>query len=109
MASPAGWPIIGPGEQRNVILDPNNSTYFNLRGVPRLIPADLSEAGWLGLRLKVSRIQAWRTQKKEVAFCLGVSPRTVANWEQGDNSPDVFFLARLADLYGVTVDGLLGR
>ena len=59
-------------------------------------------------RLKECRVQAGYTQKY-IALTVGVAMPTVSQWESGIKSPSVENLVRLADLYGVTVDHLLGR
>ena len=40
----------------------------------------------------------------EAAELLGVSNKTVSNWETGASSPDISMLPALAELYGVTCD-----
>lgn len=40
---------------------------------------------------------------------IGVSRPTVAGWLNGQKYPDVTFLCKIADAYGVSVDYLLGR
>ncbi|MFR0614727.1 helix-turn-helix domain-containing protein [Lactobacillus porci] len=60
------------------------------------------------LRLKELREQrAWT--KTETAKRLNVGTSTYSNWEYGLREPDIERLSQLADLYGVTVDYLLGR
>lgn len=59
-------------------------------------------------RLKECRVKAGYTQKC-IALTVGVAMPTVSQWESGIKSPSVENLIRLADLYGVTVDHLLGR
>jgi transcriptional regulator with XRE-family HTH domain len=59
-------------------------------------------------RLKECRVKAGYTQKY-IALTVGVAMPTVSQWESGIKSPSVENLIRLADLYGVTVDHLLGR
>lgn len=48
-------------------------------------------------------------QQKEVADRLGVNPSAVTRWETGEKRPDLVNLVKLADLYGVSIDYLLGR
>lgn len=45
----------------------------------------------------------------EVAKALGVNQSTVSGWENGTRQADHETLKKLADLYGVSVDTLLGR
>lgn len=47
--------------------------------------------------------------QKQVAYEVGVKPPTVSQWESGVKKPSSKNLKQLADLYGVTVDYLLGR
>jgi transcriptional regulator with XRE-family HTH domain len=46
--------------------------------------------------------------QEEAAEMLGVSAQSVSKWERGDTMPDVAMLPALANLYGVSVDALLG-
>lgn len=46
---------------------------------------------------------------KEVIEILGISQPTLNAWENGRKCPSVESVERLADLYGVTVDYILGR
>ena len=43
------------------------------------------------------------------AKMLGVSQPTLSSWEAGRKSPTIDNLAKMADLYAVTTDYLLGR
>lgn len=59
-------------------------------------------------RIKECREKTGMSQKF-VALTLGVKAPSVSDWEQGKNWPSVENLMKLADLYHVTVDELLGR
>lgn len=59
-------------------------------------------------RLRECRENANLSQKY-VAITLGVAPPSVANWERGKTNPTHENTMKLADLYGVSVDYLLGR
>lgn len=48
-------------------------------------------------------------QQKYIAKTLGVSGPTVSQWESGVKEPKKDNLERLADLYGVSTDYLMGR
>lgn len=54
------------------------------------------------------KIAAKRKEKgwtqRELAHFLHVSDKNVSKWECGRSVPDIFYLKRLADLFGVTVD-----
>lgn len=59
------------------------------------------------------RIKSLRENKgwyqKDVADKLNVKSNTLSGYENGTRSPDPDMLMMIADLYGVTVDYLLGR
>ena len=50
-----------------------------------------------------------RYSQKYVAISVGVAPSIVSRWESGIKVPSRESLAKLADLYGVTIDYLMGR
>ncbi len=60
------------------------------------------------VRLKECRIAAGMTQQY-VALTLGVKAPSVSNWESGKTLPTADNLIALSNLYGVTIDYLLGR
>ena len=45
----------------------------------------------------------------ELAEKINYSDKSVSKWESGNGVPDVYTLMQLAELYGVTVDALLGK
>ena len=59
-------------------------------------------------RLRECREKAGYSQK-QVALILKLSGPSVSNWENGKTRPTRENVVRLADVYGVTVDYLLGR
>ena len=59
-------------------------------------------------RIRQQRKEKGMTQQM-VATALGVGQTTVANYENGTRLPDFEKLSAYADLFGVTVDYLLGR
>ena len=46
--------------------------------------------------------------QKSAAITIGVKPPSMSDWESGRTAPPCDKLVRLASLYGVTVDELLG-
>lgn len=60
------------------------------------------------LMLQKARKNAGYTQQ-ELAEKLGVSVRTITNWEAGDRSPSLEALVTLAKILGVSTDYLLGN
>lgn len=62
----------------------------------------------LGSRLRILRKEIQYSQE-DIAGRLGVSPATYAKWEGGKNQPNIENLRKLADLFGVSADYLIGR
>jgi len=62
----------------------------------------------LGDRLKEKRKTKKLTQQ-DVAEKLGINNTTISKWESDTYEPDAENLKKLAELYDVTVDFLLGR
>lgn len=62
----------------------------------------------LGQRIRHLRHKANLTQA-QLGKLLGCSSSTVSLYEGGQRSPDTDMLIRLADVFGVSVDYLLGR
>lgn len=58
--------------------------------------------------IKALRSQHGMSQVK-LAELMRVSRSTIAMWETGGSEPDHCALLRLADIFGVSVDELLGR
>lgn len=52
------------------------------------------------------RRQQGQTQA-ELAEQLNYSDKSVSKWERGEGVPDIYILARLAEMYGVTVNDLV--
>lgn len=59
----------------------------------------------LKISLKSARVNADYTQK-EVAKILGVSNKTVANWENGLSYPSADKVNAICDLYGLHYDNI---
>lgn len=60
----------------------------------------------VGAKLKAARHQRQLTQA-QLAEQLGVSVKTVSNWETGKTIPDVVMMLHLAKSYGLSLDDLL--
>ena len=50
-----------------------------------------------------------RMSQQTLADELGVSAVAVSKWERGQTQPGIQALTRMADIFGVTVDDLVGR
>jgi transcriptional regulator with XRE-family HTH domain len=61
----------------------------------------------LGQRLKLQRKRNKLTQK-DVARILKINYTTISKWETNVYDPDTDSLRKLAELYGTTVDYLIG-
>lgn len=59
------------------------------------------------MQLKQARNRTGMTQR-DVSEKTGIPLGTLRRWEQGVNDPDTDNLVRLADLYGVSTDEILG-
>lgn len=62
----------------------------------------------IGQRIRDLRKQK-RMSQTELAKSAGVSQTTVTSWETGKAEPSSSAVARLADIFNVTTDYLLGR
>ena len=58
--------------------------------------------------LVVHRKRAGLTQK-DVGEYIGISSQAVSKWENGQSEPDIATLCKLAELYKVSVDELVGK
>ena len=45
----------------------------------------------------------------ELAERLNISFQAVSNWERGNSMPDISKLPELAELFGISIDELLGK
>ena len=57
------------------------------------------------ISLKAARVNAGLTQT-DVAVKLGVSSKTVANWERGVNSIPAKALLRMCNIYRIPIDSI---
>ena len=61
----------------------------------------------------MNRIRAYRKERKwtqeELAEQIGVERSAVAKWESGKSQPQAARLIALAEIFGCTVDEILGR
>ena len=61
----------------------------------------------LGQNLKDIRIKN-KYNQEDIAEQLGVTKQTISNWEKGKRTPDINYLIKLANIYQVTLDSLIG-
>ena len=62
----------------------------------------------LGKRISAYRKQLGMTQE-QLAEKLGLTAQAVSKWENDVSCPDITILPKLADIFNVTIDQLLGR
>ena len=62
----------------------------------------------LGKRIAVNRKRMKLTQD-QLAEQLGVTAQAVSKWENDQSCPDISILPRLAEIFGISTDELLGR
>ena len=61
----------------------------------------------LGKRIIANRKRLGMTQDK-LAEQLGVTAQAVSKWENDQSCPDITMLPKLAEIFGISVDALLG-
>lgn len=47
--------------------------------------------------------------QEELSYKLGESKNLVSNYENGISTPDILTLIKLADIFDITLDALVGR
>ena len=62
----------------------------------------------LGKRIIAGRKRLGMTQDR-LAEQLGVTAQAVSKWENDQSCPDITMLPKLAELFGISIDALLGR
>ena len=62
----------------------------------------------MGKRIMENRKRLKLTQD-QLAEQLGVTPQAVSKWENDQSCPDISMLPRLAEIFGISTDELLGR
>lgn len=62
----------------------------------------------LGRRIMTNRKRLGLTQDR-LAELLGVTAQAVSKWENDQSCPDITILPRLAEIFGISTDELLGR
>lgn len=62
---------------------------------------------YLGANIKEYRLKKGYTQE-QLAYELGVSSQTISRWETGATYPDIVMLPVIAELFGTTIDNIMG-
>jgi DNA-binding XRE family transcriptional regulator len=58
------------------------------------------------MTLKAARVNAGMTQN-EAGKAIGVTERTIANWEKGKSFPNVFQIKKIENVYSITYDQII--
>ena len=53
--------------------------------------------------------KAYNLTQEELSKQLGGSKNLVSNYENGISTPDIYTLVKLADIFDITLDELVGR
>jgi len=61
----------------------------------------------LGNNIRELRIKK-ELKQNDLASALNISPQAVSKWENGENAPDIALLPKLANIFSVSIDTLLG-
>lgn len=66
---------------------------------------DIRRVGWniRKLREELGMIQ------KELADLLGIDRTSLSAYETGKRVPDIYMLCKIADIFGISLDTLIGR
>ncbi len=62
----------------------------------------------LGKRLQQLRKKENLTQE-DVASRLNITPQAVSKWENDVSAPDISLLSEISDMFGISIDELLGK
>ena len=62
----------------------------------------------IGKSLKLHRINRSLTQR-QLASQLNITRQSLSLYETGARTPDIYMLSKIADIYDITVDELIGR
>lgn len=66
------------------------------------------EYGGVGPRIRALRLEKNMTQR-QLADKVGVDRTSLSSYENNKRVPDLFILCSLADVFGISLDELVGR
>lgn len=59
---------------------------------------------------RIKELRAWNhISQKELSVKLFVTPQAISKWERDESSPNPEAIAKMAEIFNVTADYLLGR
>lgn len=62
----------------------------------------------VGARIRLLRLEKNMTQR-QLAAKIGVDRTSLSSYEHSKRTPDIFILCRMADVFDVSLDDLVGR
>lgn len=62
----------------------------------------------VGARIRLLRLEKNMTQR-QLAAKIGVDRTSLSSYEHSKRTPDIFILCRMADVFEVSLDDLVGR
>lgn len=62
----------------------------------------------VGARIRLLRLEKNMTQR-QLAAKIGVDRTSLSSYEHSKRTPDIFILCRIADVFEVSLDDLVGR
>ena len=62
----------------------------------------------VGARIRLLRLEKNMTQR-QLAAKIGVDRTSLSSYEHSKRMPDIFVLCRMADIFEVSLDNLVGR
>ncbi len=68
----------------------------------------VGEYGGVGPRIRALRLEKNMTQR-QLADKVGVDRTSLSSYENNKRVPDLFILCSLADIFGISLDELVGR
>lgn len=72
------------------------------------LPKDKVDAYGIGLRIRELRKEN-QLKQIELSMKIGVDRTSLSSYENGKRLPDITMLCRIADVFEVTLDTLVGR
>lgn len=66
---------------------------------------DIRRVGWNIRKLREERGMI----QKELADLLGIDRTSLSAYETGKRVPDIYMLCKIADIFGISLDTLIGR
>ncbi len=83
-------------------------TFFNKNENAEMVTTMKESKDSLGSRIAKNRKEKGFTQE-EFAEIMGVTAQAVSKWENDVSCPDIMLIPKIADVFGISTDELLGK